>query len=291
MYFFVVMQRKRQNSQKIAINFVFVQRKRQKCCYCADNFVFLRQFEICMKDHITAKEILDYANSIGRLFSVQDLHDFFKDISKERLYWHLNRLVKKNILMREDRGKYKLYKEDEIEPEIIELNTILGEKYPYIRYCLWNGRRLSPFMQHIAINNAILIDVEKDAVENVFYFLQSNYKPIFLNPDDKMMDSYIDLKEKVFIVKTLVSESPIYKIHGVPVPTLEKILVDILSDAVFYYLRGSETFNVYRNIFEHCPININRLLRYARRRNREKEIISILKDLELSKVRTLITDL
>ena len=96
-----------------------------------------------MKNHITAKQIIDYANSSGRLFSVQDLHDHFKDISKERLYWHLNRLVKKNILMREDRGKYKLYKEeDEIEPEIAELNKILVEKYPYIRF-KWNCNNIN----------------------------------------------------------------------------------------------------------------------------------------------------
>lgn len=270
-----------------------VQRKRQKKLFFADNVVFLLKFVTQMKDQVTAKEILNYAIGIGRAFSIQDLYDFFKD-SEGKLYWHLNRLVKEKKLKRADRGKYKLVKvgeEDKIEPDILELNETLIKKYPYIRYCLWHGEILSPYMQHIAVNKAILIDIEKEAVENVFFFLQEKYTPIFLNPDKKTMDLYVNLKEKVFIVRTLISEAPIYKIDNVSLPTLEKILVDILSDEVFYYLRGNETFNIYRNIFEHNSINMNRLLRYARRRNREKEILNMLDELKSTNIHTLKTNL
>lgn len=230
---------------------------------------------------MTAKEILNFADKMGRAFSIKDLQEFFKNTPTIRLYKHLYRMVNQGKLKRIERGKYEMTGKDEkniIESEISILNDILKKRFPYIRYSLFSGEWLASFMQHIAINHSILIDVDKEAVESVFYFLQKEYNPIFLNPDNKTMDLYVNLKEKVFIVRTLVSEAPLFKVQDIPVPAIEKILVDIISDAVFYYLRGSETFNVYKNVFEQYPININRLLRYARRRNREKDVLNILKE-------------
>lgn len=41
--------------------------------------------------------------------------------------------------------------------------------------------------------------------------------------------------------KNLVSEAPLQEVSGVPMPTLEKLLVDILRDTDFFYLQGSES--------------------------------------------------
>ena len=50
-------------------------------------------------------------------------------------------------------------------------------------------------------------------------------------------------------MKNLISEAPLQKVSGVPMPTLEKLLVDILRDADFFYLQGSKSDRIIENAF------------------------------------------
>lgn len=45
--------------------------------------------------------------------------------------------------------------------------------------------------------------------------------------------------------ENLVSEAPLQKVSDVPMPTLEKLLVDILRDVDFFYLQGSESEHIF----------------------------------------------
>ena len=85
----------------------------------------------------------------------------------------------------------------------------------------------------------------------------------------------------VIVIVPLVSRSPIEWIRETPFPKLEKVLVDILCDNMFFYLRGAETYNVYENALAAFQINTKMLLRYAKRRNRNEELQTILKNIEL----------
>ena len=82
-------------------------------------------------------------------------------------------------------------------------------------------------------------------------------------------------------VKNLVSEAPLQEVSGVPMPTLEKLLVDILRDTDFFYLQGSESDRIIENAFNLYTINRNRLFRYADRRKVKKELSSILENLNI----------
>lgn len=64
-------------------------------------------------------------------------------------------------------------------------------------------------------------------------------------------------------------------------PTLEKLLVDILRDTDFFYLQGSESDRIIENAFNLYTINSNRLFRYADRRKVKKELLSILENLNI----------
>ena len=82
-------------------------------------------------------------------------------------------------------------------------------------------------------------------------------------------------------MKNLVSEAPLQEVSGVPMPTLEKLLVDILRDTDFFYLQGSESDRIIENAFNLYTINRNRLFRYADRRKVKKELSSILENLNI----------
>ena len=89
------------------------------------------------------------------------------------------------------------------------------------------------------------------------------------------------MDKRVLFVKSLVSEAPLQKVSGVPMPTLEKLLVDILRDADFFYLQGSESERIIENAFSLYAINRSRLFRYADRRKAKEELSSIIENLNI----------
>ena len=85
------------------------------------------------------------------------------------------------------------------------------------------------------------------------------------------IENYVYASKEAIIVKALLSESPIQSAGGVPVQSLEKIMVDLYADSnLFLFLQGNELVNIFRNAFEKYTINRDKLMRYAKRRNKEK---------------------
>ena len=92
------------------------------------------------------------------------------------------------------------------------------------------------------------------------------------------MSDYIRLDKKSFIVKPLVSESPIQEVNGINVPRIEKLLVDIQCDRDFFYLQGQESLYMMQNAVANYNVNIGMLLRYASRRNIKPQIEKYIKE-------------
>ena len=80
-------------------------------------------------------------------------------------------------------------------------------------------------------------------------------------------------------MKSLVTESPLTHDDKVPVPTIEKLLVDTRVDDDFYYLHGYENLEMLRTAITHYDVNQTRLLRYADRRNEKESILNDLKEI------------
>ena len=95
-----------------------------------------------------------------------------------------------------------------------------------------------------------------------------------------MTSKYIDLSQVNIIIKPLITESPLTEDNGVPMPTLEKMLVDTRVDADFFYLHGYENMEMLRTAISHYDVNRTRLLRYADRRNEKENIIKDLKEIQ-----------
>jgi 3-deoxy-D-manno-octulosonic acid (KDO) 8-phosphate synthase len=56
------------------------------------------------------------------------------------------------------------------------------------------------------------------------------------------------------------------------VPTLEKILVDIIADDALFSAQQGELEFIFKSAFDKYNINKSKMKRYASRRNREAEI-------------------
>lgn len=205
-------------------------------------------------------------------------------IKLETAHQYLSKLAKDNLLERVGQGVYAstkrqsfTYKPSDFAKEIF---FNMKSELPFTDFCVYDGSIFSPIQHHISINYAIYVETNRDAVETVFNRLKELYKNVYKKPSVALMYDYIDLRENCIIVKTLVTESPLMEVEGIKVPTLEKLLVDTQKDADFDYLRGYESINMYQLAFEQYSINIQKLMRYAKRRNISQEIQELINQLK-----------
>ena len=228
--------------------------------------------------------IVDFANT-HKKFNTKDLSEHLLekiDISKKMLSWHLRKLIDEKKIFRIGRGVYTTESKAIFCPipnaASIRLYKKLKAAYPLLEFCIYNGEILSDFQHHLSYNNNIYIETERNATEAIFHFVQDIHKRCFLSPREDMMSDYIHLDKKAFIVKPLISESPIQEVNGIKVPSIEKLLVDIHCDRDFYYLQGQEALYMMQNAFANYKVNIGLLLRYASRRNIKSKIEAYIKE-------------
>ncbi|MCM1170043.1 MAG: hypothetical protein NC324_08935 [Bacteroides sp.] len=207
------------------------------------------------------------------------------DISKPSLSWHLFRLVNKQVLIRTGRGMYAKATKPIFIPkpisEVIEVYDLLQTQFPFARFCVYQGDIVASLQHHLSSNRVVYVETDRDSVETVFNFLKDGSRDVYLRPDKNMIYRYVNMDECVFFVKNLVSEAPLQKVSGVPMPRLEKLLVDILRDKDFFYLQGSESERIIENALNLYAVNRTRLFRYAGRRKVKEELSSILENLKI----------
>lgn len=122
--------------------------------------------------------------------------------------------------------------------EVKEIYKLLQANFPFAKFCVYQGEIIAPLQHHLLSNRIIYVETNRDSTETVFNFLKGKQRNAYLRPDKKMIYRYVDLESRVFFVKNLISEAPLQKVSGVPMPTLEKLLVDILRDVDFFICRG-----------------------------------------------------
>lgn len=116
------------------------------------------------------------------------------------------------------------------------------------------------------------MEIEKDASESVFESLNATSKNVFLNPSEEMFDRYIHNLDGIIIVKNLISEAPIIETQNIVIPTLEKLLVDMLIDTNLFSAQQNELEFIMKTAISKFAINELKMKRYAFRRNRENEL-------------------
>lgn len=229
--------------------------------------------------------IMEFASAHGE-FGADEAFDYCHARKESTLPYVrkvLTRLVESGRLVRLGKGRYMKPDRVTFRPQVSgdarELYEAVRNGYPFVRLCVAEGQWISPLLHHLASNRTLYVEVEKDASELVFEHLKSSGVNAFYKPDGDMVYRYIDLDDRNVIVKNLISEAPLQKIDSLPVPTLEKTLVDIYCDPDFDYLQGSEYVRVAENAMTIFSINRAKLFRYAGRRGVKEELEKIYKEL------------
>ena len=185
--------------------------------------------------------------------------------------------MQQGILSRIGRGKFTIGAGRTYSPELttkqISLFKKLTSEFPFISICIWSTSVINEFMLHQPGRFYQLIEVEKDGMESVFYFLKDKNMSVYLDPSPELIRRYIIDEKEPWIVKPLVSESPTQKIEGVTTATIEKMLVDIFCDPlIFSAQQGSEMDQIFKEAFKKYTISESKMLRYASRRRKKAEL-------------------
>lgn len=219
-------------------------------------------------------------------FSREDLFHFytyFEPNLKEGTFgWRIYDLKNKNIIKPVRRGYYTICYKPKYKPvlstDLLKLAKFISQRFEEVKHCVWETDWLNEFSRHQTTKRLILIEIEKDFVESLYYELKDVFRlDIYLNPDEKDIDYYISESNKPIIIKKLITRSPITKRTENKIkfytPLLEKILVDLFSEEkLFYFYQGTELLNIYENAIKYYTINYTKLFSYAKRRDKEQDL-------------------
>jgi hypothetical protein len=210
---------------------------------------------------------------------------FYKDLEPDVKYntvnWRVYALVQSGVLARTGKGKFVLGTSrtfiPKLSPTLKNFYSDIQRQFPYIQICVWSTSVFNEFMLHQPGRHYLIVEVDKDVTQSVFYFLTEMKNSIFLEPTAEVLSLYASKEKNAVIIKSLVSEAPVQLLQDVFTVTLEKMLVDIFCDEVLFAAQqGSEMQTIFRNAFDSYTINENKMLRYADRRRKKEAFLNYL---------------
>ena len=226
-------------------------------------------------------DILIERFSRQKTFDVADMSHFYNEqnpnVSRTTVNWRIYNLLQTNVIQRVGRGVYSLGKSNPFQVDLSlqmkKAAQTIKKEFPYTGFCVWELAAINLFSHNLINFNLLFIDVERDAVDAVYYRLKERQKKIV--SIRKTSEDISDLAGSICI-RPLVSHAPIHLQEKIPVATLEKLLVDLATDKEFFSFQGNEIFSIYGNAFEKYTLNESTMLRYAARKEKRDYIAEII---------------
>ena len=219
-------------------------------------------------------------------FSRNALYNFYlqfePDLKETTFRWRIHDLKEKNLIRPISRNEFSFTQKPFFKPQLEEGErksfTLIEKGFKSLKQAVWSTRIISEFMLHQPSRFFTLLEVEKDAIESVFYFLKdNNIKNVFLQPEGKEIERYISELNNAVVLQSLISKAPLQKVEKVSTVTLEKLLVDLFCDKkLFIAYQGSELVYIFNSAYQRYSIDFTKLLSYAQRRNKEADLIDFL---------------
>ena len=227
---------------------------------------------------------INHAFGDGRLFTRKDLADSLirthPKLRDSSVSWLVYNLLKRQVIYKISRGLFALKQEQstlaeyqaDLSNETQKIMRLISGHYPLLSFSVWETRALNEFANHQLSRNMVFVEVEKPLDEPVFESLRERFEcPVLYKPNSKEIGLYSN--DLTISVITLTSEPPIQGHES----TLEKILVDLFANKLLQYIVSrSEYPMIFDTARERYRINLNALLRYARRRGKEEEVKGML---------------
>ena len=221
----------------------------------------------------------------SQVFTRQALYNLFKENNKDLSYnsvgWIIDEGLKSNLLFKVGSDSYSRKKEtrNTYSPRYSEFSKELlskmEERFPELEYTLFETLLLNEFVNHLYAQNILVLQVEKDLCPFTFDFLNELFPgKVLYNPSSDDLGRY--QSDNCIILENRISEAPFDKEHPHFI-TLEKLLVDTVSDKVFKDLiPTSEISNIFENVKLFYKSDLTKIKRYAKRRNAWTKVEALL---------------
>ena len=197
----------------------------------------------------------------------------------------LNRLVREGRVKKEGgllfpgsgfKPFFHIIPDEKMRKLFADLKAVL----PFALISIWRTDAILPLMHDIPNIRLTIVGAERLAADSVADALENLTGSLILCDSEKSTLTRLAAGRELVVVTPQVSQAPVEVSDGVTVPTLEKILVDILCDNALHALTGSEAYAIYAAAFDRYAVSLKTLLRYAGRRNRTEAVNTILKEIE-----------
>ena len=157
----------------------------------------------------------------------------------------------------------------------LALTDRLNQRFPRVSFTVFETVLLNEFLNHLIAQNTLFVHAEKESSIFLFRYLQEKgqrrllYKP-------SIRDCYLYWEKDTVIIADLNADAPIRPDapHAI---CLEKLLVDIYADKIISTMYSkAEYTSVLAQAKHHYYLDCAKMLRYARRRNKEKDLRALL---------------
>ena len=200
------------------------------------------------------------------ILTVEDFRRCCPGAPAQTVYSKIRALVREGTLSVVGRGEYVAMRKPTFRVPIStwmeQVNLLLIHECVGVDFCL-SQRGANLYVQALKRDLPFLRDV-----------LSKHYPRVVSEQDAKKV---LGVLEKCIIVGPMVSDSPLQNQQDIPVPSLEKVLVDSIHDGNLNQLEAQKMAEVY-------PLNRNRLKRYAARRGVSEELDSLLESLNQDRI-------
>jgi hypothetical protein len=221
---------------------------------------------ICTRQHI--------------LHAAQIVEPSFKETQLRHL---LGSLHNSNLIVRVGRNQYR--KADGTQRKPIYMGVYsetarmviecMETQFPLLEYRVWELSWLNEFLSHLVARNRIFLEVEHEGCDFVFSALFERFPGrVLLRPEVQELLRYGT--DDGIIIDRLVTEAPRSEGERYQVP-LEKLIVDLFANKRLMLSRGDYPSAI-EMMFSTYRIDQVSLFRYARRRNKAKELSDFLRD-------------
>ena len=109
--------------------------------------------------------------------------DFEPDLKESTFSWRIYDLKKKDIIKTIGRGVYVISYKPKYKPvlsdNVLKIVRKTNERFEEIQYAIWENQWLNEFTQHQVSNQMIVVEVEKEFTESVYYYLNDSLKMNF----------------------------------------------------------------------------------------------------------------
>lgn len=239
--------------------------------------IFDCRLVICLKTE--DEHILRWLEGQGTA-SVAEFRDLYKRagyaIPEATLRWKLHYWTEQGRIYRVGRGRYAAL--GQLTPfKALPSNHLLECMAWYLKgrlreaaICIWDTKILSSYSLHVPARSFGIVEVGRYERE---YALEALLNNDYLGPfayDDNRSGPFVGHlgrsrhDKRPVVVKLLLQEAPMEDYHGLLVPTIEKLIVDLICEPEFFGMFQSKDLESILESFHYRhPINYDKLHHYA----------------------------